>query len=374
MPTRYRAGVIGRTGRGDYGHGLDRVYLEMDEIDLVAVADDNPTGLAEAGRRLGVARLYLDYREMLAKERFDIVSVAPRWVAPHHEMVLAVAEAGACVFLEKPIARTLAEADAMIVACERAGVTMGIAHQGRMHATTHYAKRLLADGTIGTILSAQMRGKEDTRGGGEDLMVLGTHMFDTLRFLLGTNPRWAFAAVTTADGRLVTKADAVDGPEEMGWITGDRVHALYGFEDGTTATFESRRNQTDAGGRFGLQVFGTQGILSVYQSSQEIRIYGAPFWRPDRTAPVRNVTAEALAALPADQQRMHANASYTDVQMMANRTIVRDILRAREEGRRPLNSGHDGRWALEMIHGVYASHLQACRIALPLADRAHPLE
>ena len=37
--TRYRAGVIGHTGRGNYGHSLDTVYLGMDEIDLVAVAD-----------------------------------------------------------------------------------------------------------------------------------------------------------------------------------------------------------------------------------------------------------------------------------------------------------------------------------------------
>lgn len=153
-------------GRGDYGHGLDRVYLEMDEVDLVAVADDNPAGLQEAGKRLGVSNLYRDYREMLARERFDIVSVCPRWVGPHHEMVQAVAEAGACVFLEKPMARTLAEADAMIAACERAGVTMGVAHQGRMHAAVHYVKRLLEGGAIGAILSAQMRGKEDTRGGG----------------------------------------------------------------------------------------------------------------------------------------------------------------------------------------------------------------
>ena len=47
MPKRYRAGVIGRTGRGNYGHGLDRVYLEMEEVDIVAVADDDPAGLEE---------------------------------------------------------------------------------------------------------------------------------------------------------------------------------------------------------------------------------------------------------------------------------------------------------------------------------------
>jgi predicted dehydrogenase len=368
MEKIYRAGVIGRTGRGGYGHGLDRVYLGMEEVELVAVADDNPEGLQEAGKRLGVSNLYLDYREMLEKERFDIVSVCPRWVAPHLEMVLAVTAAGACIFLEKPMARTLKEADTMLEACEKAGVTMGVAHQGRMHAAVHYARRLLQEGTIGTILSAQMRGKEDTRGGGEDLMVLGTHMFDTLRFLLGADPEWVFARVSMDDGRPVTKADAVDGPEEMGLIAGDRVYALYGFPQGVTATFESRRNQNDAGGRFGLQILGTDGIMAVYQGSQRVRIYGAPFWRPDRTAPVRDVTAEALGTPQAEDRQTSG-----ELQMAANVAIVREVLRAREEGRQPINSGDDGRWALEMIHGVYASHLQGQRVTLPLVNRNHPL-
>ncbi|MBC8232259.1 Gfo/Idh/MocA family oxidoreductase [bacterium] len=368
MAKKYRAGVIGRTGRGSYGHGLDRVYLEMDEVEIVAVADDNPEGLKEAGGRLGTSKLYTDYREMLNKEKFDIVSVAPRWVAPHHDMVLAVAEAGACVFLEKPMSVTLAEADAMIEACNQAGVKMGIAHQGRMHAAVHYGKKLLQDGAIGTILSAQMRGKEDRRGGGEDLMVLGTHMFDTFRFMLDTDPEWAFAHVSMANGRPVTKADAVDGPEEMGLIAGDHIHALYGLKNGVTATFESRRNQSDSGGRFGLQILGSKGIMSVYNGSQQIRIYEAPFWRLDYDdASVRDVTAEAIESLAPDKRPT------IDLQMAANVAIVRDVLKACEEGREPINSGCDGRWALEMIHGVYASHLSSKSVVLPLTNREHPL-
>ena len=140
----------------------------------------------------------------------------------------------------------------MIEACGKAGVTMGVAHQGRMHAAVHYGRKLLEKGAIGTVLSAQMRGKEDRRGGGEDLMVLGTHTFDTLRFLLGSDPEWVFAHVSMADGRPVTKADAVEGPEEMGLIAGDHIHALYGFKNGVTATFESGRNQSASAGRFWL--------------------------------------------------------------------------------------------------------------------------
>ncbi len=368
MTKRFRAGVIGRTGRGNYGHGLDSVYLQTDDIEIVAVADDDVQGLEAAGKRLGVSNLYPDFHEMLEKERFDIVSICPRWVAPHLEMVQAVAAAGACVFLEKPMSQTLAQADAMIEACEQARVTIGIAHQGRMHAAVHHAKRLLREGAIGEVLSVRMRSKEDTRGGGEDMMVLGTHLFDTLRFLLDVNPTWVLSHVTTETGHPVTKTDATDGPEELGLIAGDRIHAIYGLGNGVTATFESRRNQSDASGRMGLQIFGSEGIMAVYDGSQQVRIYEAPFWRPDRTAPIRNVSEEALANLPSEQNR-----NSKDRQMVANEAIVREILTAKEEGRRPYNSGHDGRWAMEMIHGVYASHLQGRKVELPLASRYHPL-
>ena len=368
MEMKYRAGVIGRTNRGNYGHGLDQVYLYTDEIEIVAVADENTQGLAEAGKRLGVSKLYSNYREMLEKENLDIVSVCPRWVQPHHEMVLAVAEAGACVFLEKPMCQTLTEADAMISACEKAGVTMGIAHQGRMHIASRHAKKLLQDGAIGTVLSAQMRGKEDRRGGGEDLMVLGTHMFDTLRFLLDADPEWGFAHVSMADGRPMTKVDAAEGPEELGLIAGDHIHALYGFADGITATLESRRNQQDSGRRFGLQIWGTEGIMAVYEGSQQIEIYQSPFWRPGTEVPVRNVTTEAMSAYPTDQV-----STVDNLQMVANVAIVRDILSAYREGRQPIGSGYDGRWAMEMIHCVYASHLAGQRISLPLEERGHPL-
>ena len=89
---KYRVAVIGRTKRGNYGHGLDKVWLDVDQAELVAVADEDPAGLKEASQRLGVKAAYSDYRQMLEKERPQIVSVAPRWLDCHHDMVLACAE------------------------------------------------------------------------------------------------------------------------------------------------------------------------------------------------------------------------------------------------------------------------------------------
>src|SRR5262245_64045151 len=119
MASKYRVALIGRTGKGGYGHGLDVVWKEIDNVEIVAVADPDDAGRAAAAKRLGVKSAYADYREMLAKEKPQIVGVAPRWLDAHAEMVIACAESGASVFLEKPLCRTLAEADAMVAACEK---------------------------------------------------------------------------------------------------------------------------------------------------------------------------------------------------------------------------------------------------------------
>tara|TARA_B100000029_G_scaffold516620_1_gene631874 strand:- start:104316 stop:105434 length:1119 start_codon:yes stop_codon:yes gene_type:complete len=367
MSRRYRAGIIGRTGKGNYGHGLDTVYLKMEDVDIIAVADDDTAGLQKAGKRLGVTNLYTDYREMLRNEWFDIVSICPRWLDQHAAMTLAVADSGASIFLEKPIARSLAEADTMIEACEKAGVMMGIAHQGRMHVAGSLARRLLAEGVIGDILNIRMRGKEDHRGGGEDLMVLGTHLFDMLRFLIGRNPIWVQATVSKTGGQPINLDDVEKGPEELGLIAGDAILAVYGFGHGVTATFETRRNQKQDSSRYGMWIYGSEGIMTVHESSQQIRIYESPIWHPDCNKPVRDVTKEALQLSPSEQP------SQSFLQDTANVAIVRDIFEARRDGRRPINSGYDGRWALEMIHGIYASHLSETRTALPLENRDHPL-
>src|SRR5262245_198889 len=114
MPTTYRVGVIGSTGRGDYGHGIDTVWKEVPQTEVVAVADENEQGRAKAADRTGAKAAYADYREMIEKEKPQIVAVCPRWVDRHLEFVMACIERGIHVFMEKPFCRTLEEADALV--------------------------------------------------------------------------------------------------------------------------------------------------------------------------------------------------------------------------------------------------------------------
>src|SRR5215207_8225858 len=68
------AAVIGHTGAGDYGHGLDLVFKNLPNVRVVAVADKNESGREKAKARIGAERAYADYREMLAKEKPNLVS------------------------------------------------------------------------------------------------------------------------------------------------------------------------------------------------------------------------------------------------------------------------------------------------------------
>jgi predicted homoserine dehydrogenase-like protein len=72
---KIRVGVIGHTGQGNFGHGLDTVWLAFPEAEIVAVADADPAGLEAAKKKLEDAGGFADYRAMLASARPEFVAV-----------------------------------------------------------------------------------------------------------------------------------------------------------------------------------------------------------------------------------------------------------------------------------------------------------
>src|SRR5262245_44811827 len=225
--TKYRVAVIGRTGKGNYGHSLDTVWLKCDKAEIVAVADENETGRAAAAKRLNAKTAYADYKQMLEKEKPQIVSVADRWPDCHRDMVIACAEHGASIFLEKPVAQTLQQADEMVAACEKHHVKCAVAHQTRYSPRVKVAKDLIGGGKIGEVMELRGHGKEDARGGGQDMMVLGTHTFDLMRYLAG-DAKWCFARIQQG-GKKAVSGDVRQGAEQIGPILGDHITATYGF-------------------------------------------------------------------------------------------------------------------------------------------------
>jgi predicted dehydrogenase len=344
----YRAAVIGRTGRGNYGHGLDVVWKQLPHVRIVAVADDDPKGLAAAAERLGVRAAYTDYQKMLREERPDVVSIAPRWVDCHHDMVIAAAESRASIYLEKPMARTPAEADRMIDACDRAHVKLCVAHQMRIAPILDLARERLAAGAIGQLQEMRGRGKEDRRAGGEDLMVLGTHVMDLMRQFAG-DPLWAFGRVTPQDVR--------DGPEGVGPVAGDAIAGMYAFPNEVTGYFGSKRSDDVSGVRFGLDLYGSRGVMTIRAGMEpEVHICSSTKWT--------GVPWTRLA-LPGNPPPRDTNA--------ANRALVSDLLEAIEKDRQPRSSGIEARWTIEMALALYESQRSGGKAAFPLKRRAHPL-
>ncbi len=362
--SKYKVAVIGRTSRGNYGHGLDVVWKNIDRAQIVAVADDNAKGLAAAAKRLDAPRAYADYRRMLEKERPHIVSVAPRWLDCHRDMVLACAEFDCHVFLEKPMCQTLEQADEMVAALEAKNLKLAIAHQTRYSPTLQHAQRLIADGGLGDIVELRGRGKEDRRGGGEDLMVLGTHVMDLMRLFAG-DPQWCFARVRD-NGKPVTKNEVREGAEGIGPLAGDELHAMYRFSEPRMGYFSTHCAKDEAAKRFGLQIYGTKGILTTTTGAlPEVWFVEDPSWQPGRSkAEWRQISSAGI-----DQPETQSDVG----QAFGNRLIALDLIRAIETNTQTKGNVYDGRAALEMILAVYESHRLNARVTFPLKTRKHPL-
>jgi predicted dehydrogenase len=255
---RYRAGIIGLgfAGGGDQVSGdrigqqvanLDGNHREAlsqsERIDLVAGCDLDEGRRARFAERTG-ARTYADWREVVEREKLDLVSIATS--SPGHApLTIAAAEQGIrVVYCEKPIAVSLIEAERMLAACDRAGTLLVINHNRRFHPNCHRLRELIADGGLGELTGVSLR------WGAGRLGCTGTHVFDVVRMLTGRN----FTAVS-ASLDLSEKADC-RGPEfhdPGGW----GVLKL----EGDLPVVVSAANH--AAGPFCTYIEGTRGIASL---------------------------------------------------------------------------------------------------------------
>jgi len=357
-----RVAVIGHTGRGDYGHGLDEVWRQVPGCRLVAVADADEQGRAAALKRLGVDSGYADYRRMLDEAKPQIVSIGPRWIDQHCDMVLAAAERGVHIYLEKPLCRTLDEADRMIAACERHHVKLAIAFQTRYSPKLRVVRALIDDGRIGDVLELRGRGKEDGRGGGEDLWVLGSHVFNLLHYF-GGEPRWCFATVCQ-EGHSITRNDVREGNEGIGPLAGDLVQAMFGMTGGASAYFGSRRNA--AGNRFGVQILGSKGAIEILTGYlPAVHLLEDPSWSPGRSG--KNWVGVSSAGVGQVEPLADGGAAAGNV------AACTDLIHAIEEDRQPEANIYEARVTLSMISAVFESQRLGGPVTFPLETRANPL-
>lgn len=364
---RLRVGVIGHTGRGDFGHGLDTVWLRLAETQIVGVADAHAAGLAQAQQRLQVDKGFSDYRQMLEATRPEIVAICPRHPDQHAEMALAAIEAGArALYIEKPFCRTPAEADAIIAACERQNVKVAVAHRNRYHPTLQTIDRLIAAGEIGKPLEIRGRGKGDHRGGAEDLWVLGSHVLNLMHYFGGAPT--SCSAVLRQDGRRVTRADVRAGGEALGLIAGNEVHARYELEKGLIATFDSIANDGTGAAGFGLQIIGSEGLIALHCDRLTLAhlVRGNPFEPPK----------QPRAWIPISSAGPGQPEPLSNLQELVSQHVgpVRDLLAALASDRRPLCGVEEAAMTVEMICAAFASHRADSRsVTFPLESRENEL-
>ncbi|CAN5687237.1 Gfo/Idh/MocA family oxidoreductase [soil metagenome] len=364
---RLRVAVIGHTGRGNYGHGIDTMWLKVPEVEIIAVADADAKGLAAELPKLKLEKGFADYHEMLTQVKPDIVAICPRHLDQHRDMVLAAVAAGARgIYMEKPFCRTPAEADEMVAACEAKNVKLSVAHRNRFHPVLPVVAQLIKDGLIGQVLEIRCRGKEDKRGGALDLWVLGSHELNLACYFAG-KPLFCTAAVLQ-EGKPVTRADVKEGDEGIGPLAGNEVHARFEMESGIPVFFDSVQNAGVAASGFGLQIIGTKGIIDFRIDTEPLAqvLLGSPFrpvaephtWVPITTAGVGK--PEPIEGLGA-QVGGHLTAAY-------------DLLASMRENRQPLCGAQEARTTVEMICAVFESHLQnGQRVSWPLTHRDNPL-
>lgn len=351
-------GVIGHTGQGNYGHGEDTVWLKIPGTKIVAVADADPKGLAEAAKRLGGVKAYADYRTMLTEVRPDIAAICPRHIHEHRDMIVAAIGAGVKgIYVEKPFVRTLAEADEIVKLCAEKGVRLAIAHRNRYHPVVDVVKQLVASGEIGELKEVRVRGKQDQRGGGLDLWVLGGHGFNLAT--LFTGPATSCEATILVDGRPATKADIRPGDEGVGLIVGDEVHARYETKSGIPLYFDSKKGTWTKGMPFGARLVGTKGVISLQIDEEPLAIL-------ERDGQKTAITTAGIGKPEPIKDIRQVNGGHHGA--------VRDLLAAIADKREPLCGPEAGRETVELTLGVFASFAADGRkVTLPLADRQHPL-
>lgn len=382
QPSRtYRAAVAGCGGMGrNHAHAL----VDLQGIELVALADVFQPNLDRAGDEveLDPERRYQDFAQMCDEQRPDFVVIATQ--APQHaELTIAAAHRGIHVICEKPLALNLAEADAMLQACQAAGVRLAVNHLRRMTPASTLARDLIAAGEIGEILAVDIHDKGG-RPVGNTLMEMATHYFDEARFLLSRRIladgrcadelEWVYARLSTGLGaaahlatpeEIMRSQEAKPTDRDCGLVLGERGTVVLGFAGEVQAVARFHNLPKADASYDGIDIIGTQGALAVRGGFLKYlyRRRGHTFAEHDRWEPVAIPNSEAYFAVDNRQSGRLLCA-----------WMAQEMVAAIEEGREHVSSGRDGLISLESLMAVYVSHRQGAPVALPLAERRHPLE
>lgn len=320
------------------------------QIQLVAGASRGREHLEYFGRRWGVEKLYTDYHEMFEKERLDIVSIATH-PGLHRDIVEAAVQSGVrAIFCEKPMALHLADADAIVAACKKAGCILSVNHSRRWYPSYRKARELLQQGVIGELVSLYgmcQGGKPYPAWQAEEegpMLHDAVHLFDMFRFFAGD----VVAAIGTARKRVHP------------FRVEDDAQMIFEFAGGVSAV--ALVNELTRYARFEIEVQGTEGLMHL--SDHENRLWTSVEWvghrkEPDPLIEWWVLTPQPFPEFPKGNPLLDA---------------MTELVHCLETGATPSSTGEDGVASVEMCMAVYESELRGnTRVTLPLANRESQL-
>ncbi|MGH2370220.1 MAG: Gfo/Idh/MocA family protein [Chloroflexota bacterium] len=365
MPT-YRAGIVGLTGiaagRGadppdpvlgaTHGGSHAAAYAQIPSTTVVGACDLVPALTEQFVQNWGSAwpevKTYTDYRQMLAEQRLDLLSVVTS-DHRHAQIVVDAAEAGVKgIYCEKPIATTLADADRMIAACRANGVVMSIDHTRRWRPLWHQVRALLRSGELG-----QLRRIVATLAGPRAMLFRnGTHLLDMVGFFAESTPAWAIAELDD-EHHAYGPAYAGDGGRDPASDPGGSAYVH--FQNGVRA-FVNASKSAFAGWEFAL--FCERGRVRVDDVSG-----AAEVWQPG--------TQEVGGRRPVRWLLPEANTTIGSL-----RAGLEEIIRhveARQRGTEPpaplVSPPEAGRQVLEILLGILqSSHAGSAKVTFPVTD------
>lgn len=254
----------GILGLGWFGEKHCEALAAIPNVELHALCTRNTDRLAEVAAKFGAKKTFTDYHEMLADPELDSVSITTMW-DQHAAPAVAALQAGKHVMLEKPMASTIADCDAIVEAAKLAKGFLMVGHICRFNPRYAAAKQEIAAGKIGKIISMYAR-----------------------RNL----PAWVGASVLGKIGPII--GDCVHDTDLMFWFSGSRAvsayaqtvkvrdfanpdlgQVMYRLENGATCILEAvwcLPNTTPFQIDERLEVIGTEGSISIHDTHPNLMI------------------------------------------------------------------------------------------------------
>ncbi len=262
-------GVI---GLGWFGEKHCEALAGIPNVELYALCTRTPERLAELAQRFGVQKTYRDYNEMLADPELEAVSVVTMW-DQHAAPTLAALKAGKHVFLEKPMASTVADCDAIVAAANAASGYFMVGHICRFNPRYAAAKQAIDEGRIGRIISMYARRNIPAWVGATVLPKIGpiigdgVHDTDIMLWYLGGEDRIVSAYAQTTSVRGLEHPD-------IGWT-------MYRLESGATAVLENVWYLPDTTAMQideRMEIIGTEGSLHIHDTYPNFTVCDQQGW------------------------------------------------------------------------------------------------